>query len=487
MLFNSLQFLLFFPIVTILYFLLPHKFRWMHLLAASCIFYMAFIPVYIFILLFTIVIDYIAGRVIENASGKRRKQYLLMSIIANVGVLCVFKYYNFFVDNIDTLLRSFQINSHPIPFLNIILPLGLSFHTFQAMSYTIEVYRGNQKAEKNFGIYSLYVMFYPQLVAGPIERPQQLLYQFKEKHSFSAESMSSGLRLILWGMFKKVVIADRIGVIVNGVYTHPKAYSGVPLIIATLLFTIQLYCDFSAYSDIAIGTARTMGFTLMRNFNNPFSAKNMAEFWRKWHISLSSWFNDYLYTPLTLGMRDLGTTGIVLAIMITFIIAGFWHGAGWNFIIFGFLSGLAIAYHLVSRKFRKSIEKTVTPKIYSGLSIVLTFLFWSFSLIFFRSRTFSDAIYIVTHLFSGIVPVNGLSAYLHTLGITLFYSKFQMVFTVFLILVLFCVEVFALRTHIRKVFFTMSSWQRWSAYYILILMILVYGEMNKTQFIYFQF
>src|ERR1022692_937955 len=212
MLFNSSQFFLFFPIVTILYFLLPHKLRWLHLLIASCIFYMAFIPAYIFILLFTIIIDYTAGIMIEKAENHRRKSFLILSIVANVGVLCVFKYYNFFVDNIESILNTFHINSSPLPFLVYVLPLGLSFHTFQAMSYTIEVYRGNQKAEKHFGIYALYVMFYPQLVAGPIERPQNLIHQFYEKHDLDYHRITSGLKLILWGLFKKVVIADRLAI-----------------------------------------------------------------------------------------------------------------------------------------------------------------------------------------------------------------------------------------------------------------------------------
>ncbi|MGZ8544327.1 MAG: MBOAT family O-acyltransferase, partial [Flavisolibacter sp.] len=210
MLFNSIEFLFFFPIVTILYFVLPHKWRWLHLLIASCVFYMAFIPIYLLILFFTIIIDYIAGIMIENATGRRRKNYLIMSIVANVGVLAVFKYYNFFIENINQLFHSWNITTSNVPYLDIILPIGLSFHTFQAMSYTIEVYRGKYKAEKHFGIYALYVMFYPQLVAGPIERPQNVLPQFHEKKFFNYDNVTDGLKLMMWGMFKKVVIADRL-------------------------------------------------------------------------------------------------------------------------------------------------------------------------------------------------------------------------------------------------------------------------------------
>jgi len=258
MLFNSFEFLLFFPLVTLIYFALPHKYRWFHLLLASCVFYSFFIPIYILILFFTIIIDYYAGIWIEQSHGKKRKSALIMSLVANIGVLSVFKYYNFFIDNFNSIL--FKINPDQLlPHWDIILPIGLSFHTFQAMSYTIEVYRGNQKAERHFGIYALYVMFYPQLVAGPIERPQNVIHQFYEKHEFNYELAKSGLRLMLWGMFKKVVIADRLSIFVNKVYGQPTDYQGLPLIVATLFFTFQIYCDFSGYSDIAIGKARSDG------------------------------------------------------------------------------------------------------------------------------------------------------------------------------------------------------------------------------------
>lgn len=264
MLFNSFEFLLFFPIVTILYFIIPHRWRWLHLLLASCIFYIAFIPVYIFILVFTIIVDYYAGCLIEKSNGRKRKALLLMSVAANILILAVFKYYNFFVENVNSLFHLVS-KDYKISYLNLILPIGLSFHTFQAMSYTIEVYRGNQKAEKHFGIYALYVLFYPQLVAGPIERPQNLLHQFREKHSYDIYRIYDGLKLMLWGLFKKVVIADRLSIYVDSVYGDIWHYSGLNLIVATLFFAIQIYCDFSGYSDIAIGSAKVMGFKLMTN------------------------------------------------------------------------------------------------------------------------------------------------------------------------------------------------------------------------------
>jgi len=248
--------------------------------------------------------------------------------------------------------------------MHIILPIGLSFHTFQAMSYTIEVYRRNQKAERHFGIYALYVMFYPQLVAGPIERPQNLLHQFREEHHFDYTRVTSGLKLMLWGMFKKVVIADNLSTFVTQVYDSPHNFSGLPLIVATLFFSIQLYCDFSGYSDIAVGSAQVMGFTLMKNFDRPFFSASISELWRRWHISLSTWLRDYLYTPISVVTRNWEKWGIVFSLIVTFVLAGLWHGADWKFVVFGFLHGIALAYEFLTRKTRKKISKKVPSYIY---------------------------------------------------------------------------------------------------------------------------
>ena len=251
MLFNSLEFLLFFPIVTILYFVLPYRFRWALLLVASCYFYMVFKPIYILILGFTIVIDYFAGIYIEQSEGEKRKFYLILSLIANIGVLAIFKYFNFLNFNLTWLLNGFDLKN-PIPLLQILLPIGLSFHTFQAMSYTIEVYRGNQKAEHHFGIYALYVMFYPQLVAGPIERPQNVIHQFYEKHDFDYQRVTDGLKLMTWGVFKKVVIADRLSVMVESVYKYPYSHTGIPLIVATIFFQSRYFVIFRAIQTLLL-------------------------------------------------------------------------------------------------------------------------------------------------------------------------------------------------------------------------------------------
>jgi len=397
MLFNSFRFLVFFHVVTICYFIIPHKFRWLFLLVSSCIFYMAFIPVYILILFFTIAIDYVAGIMIEKELDPgRRKRFLTISIVMNIAVLCVFKYYNFFIGDMNEVMQAMHLNVSPIPLLGIILPLGLSFHTFQAMSYTIEVYRGNQKAERHLGIYALYVMFYPQLVAGPIERPQNLIHQFREKHYFDSARVSSGLKLMLWGMFKKVIIADRISLLTTPVFDAPHNYPSITLCMATVFFSFQIFCDFSGYTDIAIGAARVMGFTLMRNFNWPYISTSVVEFWRRWHISLSTWFKDYLY--FSLGGNRVSIPRWYFNVFIVFLISGLWHGANLTFVLWGAIHGLYFVFgKMISRfKERKGIaipdeNKTVLNR---SFQIITTFLLVTFVWIFFKAKTVKDAFYI---------------------------------------------------------------------------------------------
>jgi alginate O-acetyltransferase complex protein AlgI len=481
MLFNSFQFLIFFPLVTLIYFLLPHRFRWLHLLLASCIFYMAFIPVYILILFVTILIDYFAGIMIAQTEGMKRKVYLTMSIVANVSVLAVFKYFNFFIDNWNDLMLAVNVVHNPMPYINIILPIGLSFHTFQAMSYTIEVYRKNIEPERHLGYYSLYVMFYPQLVAGPIERPQNVLPQLHAYHAYNHEKMISGLRLMLWGLFKKVVIADRLGIMTNEVYNHPSQYAGFTYIVATIFFGIQIYCDFSGYSDIAIGSARTMGINLMTNFKRPYFAFSIVEFWRRWHISLSSWFRDYLYVPL--GGNRLGAWRRNLNLFFVFLVSGFWHGANWNFVIWGALHGL---YTIIANNTKRYIPFLSRVNV---VNIAMTFALVNFAWIFFRAATFDTAVHIVTNLFSSLhsnyfalanVDLNGNEVYLGQS-----YWKFYL--SVLLIPFLFLCDWMIQEGYVQWFLTTERTVLRWSVYYVLILAILIFGVFDTDSFIYFQF
>ncbi|MDB5103341.1 MAG: putative rane protein involved in D-alanine export [Fibrobacteres bacterium] len=411
MLFNSLQFALFFPLATLLYFLLPQGMRWGLLLAASCYFYMTFVPVYILILAVTIVVDYLAalwmggmGRM-ESAGPSddpKRRLILMGSLACTVLILAFFKYFNFLNGNIAFLARHAGWD-YPIKGLEIILPIGLSFHTFQSMSYVIEVYRGNQKPERHFGIYALYVMFYPQLVAGPIERPQNLLHQFREKHAFDARRVIDGLRLMLWGMFKKVVIADRLALFVDPIYDHPAGHEAPALILATYFFAFQIYCDFSGYTDIAIGAARVMGFDLMKNFNRPYAAASVADFWRRWHISLSSWFKDYLYYPL--GGNRVGKARWMANIMTVFLVSGLWHGANWTYVIWGALHGIYMAAGALGSGLREKAAKAIgldrLPGIRHGLNVLATFHLVLFAWIFFRARSLADAFLIIRTIASG--------------------------------------------------------------------------------------
>lgn len=393
MLFNSLEFCVFLIVVTLLYYQLAWKWRWKMLLVASCIFYMAFIPAYILILFTTILIDYFLGMRIEDAREPRQKKRLLVvSIVATCAVLFVFKYFNFFTTTGNQLQMMLGLPAS-LPIADIILPIGLSFHTFQSLSYVIEVYRGKQKAERNFGIYSLYVMFYPQLVAGPIERPQRLLHQFYEDHKFQVENLANGLLMIAWGFFKKMVIADRAAVYVNTVYGEGwQAQPALALLLATLLFAVQIYADFSGYSSIAVGCARMMGIQLMRNFHHPYFARSVADFWTRWHISLSTWFKDYVYIPL--GGNRVSLPRHYANLLITFAISGLWHGANWTFVVWGIYNGvLLIVEQVLAPIFTRGV---LLRWMWRGLTLAAVVLGW----VFFRAIDMTQATTILRRIFS---------------------------------------------------------------------------------------
>ena len=489
MLFNSDAFLVFFPVVTLLYFLLPHKLRCVWLLAASCFFYMFFKPVYILILAFTIVIDYFAGMAIEGAIDKKiRKRYLILSILANIGVLAFFKYYNFINGNITGLALLFGAHN-PVPFLRIALPIGLSFHTFQAMSYTIEVYRGKQKAESNFGIYALYVMFYPQLVAGPIERPQNLIHQFREKHNFDPAACTEGLKQILWGFFKKLVIADRLAIVVNNVYNHPANFHGFAFVVATIFFSIQIYCDFAGYSDIAIGCARVMGFRLMSNFDRPYFSTSFSAFWTRWHISLSSWFRDYVYIPL--GGNRVKFSRLCFNILIVFLLSGLWHGANWTFLIWGGLNAIYLLVEMiVNRPGRNRINNVPRSFLSSAFSATFTFILISFAWIFFRATSVKNALYVISNMFVRDKQSSYFSlADAHIPGAAttwLGMSPIKILCSAALIPLLLVLESLQRGNNFSR-FNKLPVAARWMAYYVVIFAIIFFGIFDTRQFIYYQF
>ena len=369
---------------------------------------MYFKPEYILILFFTIIIDYFAGIYLEKEQDpERKKWYLIASLVANIGILVIFKYYNFLNNNITGIYSLFH-HENPIPYLKIILPIGLSFHTFQAMSYTIEVYRGKQKAEKHFGIYALYVMFYPQLVAGPIERPQNILHQFHEKKYFNFDNAVVGLNLIIYGLFKKVFVADRLSVYVNQVYGDVHNASSISAIIAAVFFSFQIYCDFSGYSDIARGTAKFMGYDLMLNFNRPYLAQSISEFWTRWHISLSTWFKDYLYIPLG-GNRE-GKFKWYRNLLAVFLLSGVWHGANWTFMVWGALHGAYLIGGIFTQKLQSQAANALGLMAFPALNKLLNqltvFVLVTFAWVFFRAENFDKAYAMIAKICEGDFSYN---------------------------------------------------------------------------------
>jgi alginate O-acetyltransferase complex protein AlgI len=478
MVFNSFAFLLFFPLVSVIYFLIPHKYRWVHLLTASCFFYCYFVPQYIFVLLFIIVIDYCAGIAIENSAGKRRKQWLWLSIISNCLLLFVFKYFNFFNSNFSTIAGIFDLN-YPDRLINLILPIGLSFHTFQSLSYIIEVYRGNQKAERHLGIYSLYVMFFPQLVAGPIERPQNMLHQFHERHLFNYNDVAIGLKKIVWGLFKKVVIADRLAIFVDLVYNDGNhRQNGSALIAATIFFAFQIYCDFSGYSDIAIGSARVLGFKFMTNFKRPYLAQSVSEFWQRWHISLSTWFRDYVYIPL--GGNRVTSPRRYFNLFITFLISGLWHGANWTYVFWGALNGvLVVSQQLFNgslNKVQSAVKSAGSNRAIKGVNILSTFTLICTTWVFFRARSLDEALdFFYQMLFNhGDVFIGDNKTTIYSCGF---------------ILLLVVVELFEEYGFLNgfSLFNNSNTFIRRCSYVTAVMIILLFGVLDNSQFIYFQF
>ncbi|MBU5427903.1 MBOAT family protein [Tissierella pigra] len=450
---------------------------------ASYYFYMAWKPAYIILIIISTLIDYFAGIMMGRTDDKKkRKKYLILSLVSNLSLLFLFKYFNFFNDSAKTVLEYLNIPFY-LPQFRLLLPMGISFYTFQTMSYSIDVYKGVIKPEKHLGIFSLYVTFFPQLVAGPIERSENLLPQFREKHDFDYDLATNGLKLIAWGLFKKVVIADRVAILVNTVYNNVHDYTGFPLILATILFAFQIYCDFSGYSDIAIGSAQFMGYRLMENFRRPYFAKSISEFWRRWHISLSTWFKDYIYIPL--GGNRVSKWKWQLNLATVFLISGLWHGANWTFVVWGAIHGFYQIFSIWTSSIRKRIVKLIgldkIPTLHNILQITITFALVCFGWIFFRANNISDAIYVIKNMFINIgngVPID-------QLGLDSFQLKVAFL-SIGVMELVHLIQEYKKKT-IREIISTKPIWIRWSLYYILVLWIILLGTFGSQEFIYFQF
>ena len=479
MLLNSFQFVLFFLIFFILYWGLPHKFRWILLLVASYYFYMSWNAKYVFLILFTTVASYSAAILLEREDSKKKQKLILVgTVILCLGVLFFFKYFNFVSESVTAALSLFTIQLSPLT-LNLLLPVGISFYTFQTLSYVIDVYKGDVKAEHHFGYYAAFVSFFPQLVAGPIERTSNLLPQIKAAHKFDYDQATYGLKLMAWGYFKKIVIADALSRYVSTVYNAPQRFQGFAIVLATIFFTLQIYCDFSGYSDIAIGTAKMMGIDLMTNFKSPYFSQSVKEFWNRWHISLSSWFRDYVYIPL--GGNRVSKPRHAFNLMVTFLVSGLWHGANWTFVVWGGIHGAiqVIEDSLIPPKYLKSTG------FLKWLRTLIILAFCTFAWIFFVSNSIGDSIYVISHIFTGInSPIIYLQAGLNNIGL----GNMDLLIISISILIL---TVFDYNSLEKDVIVTVSSKKiiaRWSIYIIFVLWLLMNLPItDSVEFVYFQF
>lgn len=470
MLFNSFAFLIFFPIVVLIYFLINHKYRSLFLLLSSYYFYMNWKPAYAILIFSSTIITWFCAIQIEKTEIKKRKLFLLIfSLIINFGILFLYKYFNFFNESVYAVLDLLNIR-WKVPNLDLLLPVGISFYTFQAVGYTVDVFRGDLKTERNFSIYALFVSFFPQLVAGPIERAKNLLPQFRKKHYFDSSRLVIGLKQMIWGYFMKVVIADRLALYVNATFNNVDAHNGTSLLIGTIFFAFQIYCDFAGYSNIAIGASRIMGFDLMKNFNRPYFALNISEFWHRWHISLSTWFRDYVYIPL--GGNRVSKSRNYLNLFITFALSGIWHGASWTFFIWGSIHG----FFLIIQKFLKfnkiECDSIFIKKI--GL-IMFNFIIVLVAWIFFRANSLSDAFKVLEKII--LDP-----------GLPFTESATTLLYGLFGLSILIIKEIMDELSPNRYNSFENSN-SLISAFKmaVLIVIILSIGVFDGSQFIYFQF
>ncbi len=478
MLFNSFEFLLFFPVVLLLYYMVPHRFRWALLLIGSYYFYMAHTPELAILLLISTMVDFWCGLKMAKAKGTPRKLLLTLSILVNIGILISFKYLGFFTSVFQDILSFFDVHTTTgdsvggYNFNEILLPVGISFYTFQTLSYTIDVYRGKMEPETHLGKFALYVSFFPQLVAGPIERARRLLPQLKKKVEPSVENIKEGVIYMAWGFFLKLVVADRIGMYVDLVYADPELYRGLPLVLGSTLFGYQIYYDFSAYTAIAIGAAKTMGITLIHNFNRPFFSTSMASFWGRWHISFTQWIRDYLYKPL----KQYKSTRVFSVLLIFFII-GLWHGANWTFVIWGLLNGIFLILEFVTAKQRKRLLGKL--KISKAFKNVMAWIIIKglliFSLIFFRSPTLSDSRRIFSNMFSKNFDIN------------IFESYFELFLMLGLLAGVQVIHYFKGNNRIHELFCNRSVVGQILLCILFGIVIVLFSLNKQNSFIYFQF
>jgi D-alanyl-lipoteichoic acid acyltransferase DltB (MBOAT superfamily) len=484
MLFNSIGYLLFLPLTVLLYYLTPFRWRWALLLTASYFFYLMWQAWFVVVLMTATIVSFYAARQMGRVAGKRQRfKYMLLTVFVNLGMLVVFKYLGFFSEIVNMIAGTAGSGKPLLPIFSFMLPVGISFYTFQTMGYAIDVYRGVSKPEKHLGIYALFVSFFPLVLAGPIERGRRLIPQLHVEHRFDPDTIASGMRLILWGMFKKVVIADRLSVFVQIIYAEPGYFHGVEIAVGVVLKMMQVYADFSGYTDIAIGSARMMGFKLSPNFNRPFTAQSIADFWSRWHISLTTWLRDYVYFALPFKYKGkVVQWRLNINLLITFILVGFWHGPYWNFIIFGFLHGLFMIMANVTKPFMTDFNRVTglnnTPVLLRGLNITATFLLVSATGFFFGQQSVGDS----------FLMIRNLTDFSHT-GTSMIELLKNNDFILGILLVIFMLwfeHLLAKRSFAVK-FLRKPLVVRFAAYLVMLFFILVFGVFSNQKFFYFQF
>ena len=515
MFFNSIEFCLFFPIVAILYFFITHKIQkniisQILLLTSSLFFYACWNPSDLILILVSVIITYTSAILIEGYENYK-KLILIIAILSNLLILFFFKYYNFFIDSLisTSILLGRKVS---IPKFNFLLPVGISFYTFQALGYSIDVYNKRIRPERNFITYALFVTFFPQLVAGPIERTSNLINQFKQDYKIDYDRITYGLRLVAWGLLKKIVVADRLAIYVNNIYDNYKIVTGSALALATFFFSVQILCDFSGYSDIAIGIARILGFNLMKNFSKPYFARSIPEFWRRWHISLSTWLKDYIYIPM--GGNRCSLFRRYFNIFVTFLISGLWHGAAWTYVIWGALHGFYQIVTISTQKIREKIGVKIGVLVVSScikgevyvkwfwklIQIFVTFSLTSFAWLFFRANSLGNAVCIAKKFL--LIPREVIET-LKTMIKGNAYESFKNLFFIgsdisgyfmrnflgalFLITILFVIDIITINSDGIQIIKKQKWYIRWFFYYTIAFLIIFFGTGIKSEFIYFQF
>jgi len=477
MTFTSFNFLIFFPLLAVIYYLFPARLRWIVLLIASYFFYINIKPVYALLTTGITLSTYLFTRLIDKSDSEPgKKAFMIINVVLILLPLFFFKYFGAINSGVLAFLENHNLR-WPLPEIKLLLPVGISFYTFMAVGYTIDVYNEEIKVEKNIGILALFVSFFPLVLSGPIERAKNMLPQFRSRVDLNYANVIYGLKLMLWGYFMKLVVADRTGIYIDAVFNNFLNHNGTSLLIASLLRPFQVYTDLGGYSLIAIGTARILGFKVMCNFNRPFFATSMGEFWRRWHISLITWLTDYIYTPLSFTFRKLRIWGIVLALLITFLISGIWHEASWNYVVWGIIQGIFLSLEALNHKTRAAFEKKyaiIKSPVFIFLSIVVTYLLFSGSLIFGRAGSLSNAVVI----YHKILTNHG-TPYLDLT--TLAYSFLG----IFLILFKdFTDEYYPDKV---KLFENKRVWVRYGSYLLILFIILLFVVFECNKFIYFQF